>query len=110
MANFLAHDCSHCKEYFCINHIFPENHNCPVFNPQETSSQTPMTSEIIQTSENEKSMNKKILDKQDDEKENNITSSSSDQYKKVGGWRLLFCLSLLLFFQRYLSTIDFKED
>lgn len=36
---FLAYTCSHCKEDFCIDHIFPEHHNCRIFNPQPSGKQ-----------------------------------------------------------------------
>jgi len=61
---FLTHECSHCKKFFCIDHYFPENHNCPVFNPQPSKNQptktitpeeqiyqTPIQSETDQISE-----------------------------------------------------------
>ncbi|MFA5101589.1 MAG: zinc finger AN1 domain-containing stress-associated protein [Candidatus Thermoplasmatota archaeon] len=36
---FLAYTCNHCKEIFCIDHIFPEYHQCPAFSEKPTEKQ-----------------------------------------------------------------------
>jgi hypothetical protein len=36
---FLAYTCNHCKEIFCIDHIFPEDHQCPAFTQKPTEKQ-----------------------------------------------------------------------
>jgi hypothetical protein len=64
--SFLAHECSHCNETYCIDHFLPETHNCANYRPIQWNNeptnlippegpipQTPVESEINIKVENE---------------------------------------------------------